>query len=540
MTNDRLAIVGLDGGTFRVLDVMISAGAMPRLADLRARGVSSVLRSTVPAYTPPGWASMSTGVNPGRHNTYGFLASTPQDPPRLAHSGHVAAPTMWRYLAALGKRIGVFNVPMSYPPVAVEGFMVSGGIAAGWQDAEMPNFASDPAVAAIVREAAGGHYPLDSEVSYELDWRTWSVADRFSAIQRTRRAALAAVLDTIEVDVVYAVFEGVDRLQHLHYQYLVEGSQWYARQEAPQVRDHAFEYFAEVDRAIGDIVDWTGSDGHVLVVSDHGAGPWEKTVNMNLLLEEWGYLRRPAAQKVAGSRPVAGPGQWLARRVLPRSVLNRVKAKLGASLDWDRTLAFSSQVAEQGVHVNEAEALPKGVVLSGDVPRIERELVDRLSAYVDPDDGAPIVDRALRRSEVVHGPFIGRAPHLFLICRDHRYELSDTVAATSPLTDRRDRPWGCHHADGVFVGAGPSFGPGTLPSGMDIVDVLPTAFHVFGLPIPEGLDGKVRLEAMHGEAAIRAPAFQGVSVEKNGAEYPFSEQAQQEIEESLRGLGYIE
>jgi hypothetical protein len=140
----------------------------------------------------------------------------------------------------------------------------------------------------------------------------------------------------------------------------------------------------------------------------------------------------------------------------------------------------------------------------------------------------------------VHGPFIGRAPHLFLICRDHRYELSDTVAATSPLTDRRDRPWGCHHAQGVFVGAGPSIGPGTLPSGMDIVDVLPTAFHLLGLPIPEGLDGKARLEAMHGEAATRAPAFQGVNVEEDGAEYPFSEQAQQEIEESLRGLGYIE
>src|SRR5918992_5039514 len=94
----RIAVIGLDGATFRVLDPLMKAGAMPALASLRARGLEATLRSTVPTYTPPAWVSMVTGVNPGRHGIFGFLAGTPQDPARIAHSGLIDAAPMWRYV----------------------------------------------------------------------------------------------------------------------------------------------------------------------------------------------------------------------------------------------------------------------------------------------------------------------------------------------------------------------------------------------------------------------------------------------------------
>ncbi|MGE5226971.1 MAG: alkaline phosphatase family protein, partial [Planctomycetaceae bacterium] len=87
----KTAIIGLDGATFRLLDPLCDQGVMPALAALRARGVDGVLRSTTPAYTPPAWVSMLTGVNPGRHNVYGFLATTPQEPVKIAHSGTISA-----------------------------------------------------------------------------------------------------------------------------------------------------------------------------------------------------------------------------------------------------------------------------------------------------------------------------------------------------------------------------------------------------------------------------------------------------------------
>jgi predicted AlkP superfamily phosphohydrolase/phosphomutase len=269
-----VALIGLDGATYRLLDPVTAAGAMPSLAALRRRGVETTLRSTIPTYTPPAWVSMSTGVNPGRHGIFGFLANTPQEPTIISHSGLIAAAPIWRYLSELGVPSGTFNVPISYPPSSVDGFMVSGGLAAGWTDPEMANFASDPETGQLVTEVGGRGYPLDTVVSYESDWRSPTVISRVQSIQRLRREVLRVLLDRRSPEFVYAVFEGPDRLMHLFYQYIVECSDWYQRPEAAEVRDRALDYFRELDKAIDDLVQWAGSDGHVVVVSDHGSGPW--------------------------------------------------------------------------------------------------------------------------------------------------------------------------------------------------------------------------------------------------------------------------
>jgi predicted AlkP superfamily phosphohydrolase/phosphomutase len=536
----RLAIVGLDGATFRVLDPMRRAGAMPALSRIVDRGVRAVLRSTVPAYTPPAWIAMSTGVNPGRHGVFGFLENTPQEDPRIAHSGSVSVPTLWDYLNKQSVRAGIFNVPMSYPPVDVEGFLVSGGLAAGWVDEAMPNFASRPEVAELVTRVAGGTYPLDTVVSYENDWRSAQTAARIEDVQRLRRRVLAALLEHEDPRVLFAVFEGADRLSHVHYQYFVETSEWYGRPEAAEMRDRARSYFEEVDRAIADIVEWAGADGHVILVSDHGSGPWEKTLNVNLLLHEWGLLGLPSLSRLTRAGMVAGVGQRVARRPLPRRLLLAGKARVNRGIDWSSTRGFASQVAEQGIHINERDALPHGVVDAASVRGVEDEIIERLRELVDPSDGRPVVDAVVRRDDVIRGPHAARAPHLFPFCRDQRYELSDTLAAASVLTDHRDRPWGYHHMDGVFIAAGPAFVNDALADPLEIVDVLPTALHAAGLSVPEGLDGRV-VDAVLTPALARAPVrTSSEEVRVSSAEYPFSREEEAEIEESLRGLGYIE
>lgn len=534
----RLALIGLDGATFRVLDPLREQGVMPALSKLRERGAEGVLRSTIPSYTPPAWVSIATGVNPGRHGVFGFLATTPQERPRIAHSGSIGATTLWRHLSDRGVKVGVFNVPMSYPPVAVSGFMVSGGLAAGWTDAEMPNFASDPEVGRMVNGIAGGHYPLDVEVNYERDWRSAAAIQRIHDVQVLRRKALAACIERVDPEVVFAVFEGPDRIQHVHYQYVVEGSDWYERAEAPAIRERALGYFAELDRAIADLTDWAGDDGHVVIVSDHGAGPWEKTVNVNLLLHEWGYLELPSLGRLARLGPIAGRGQQVLRRVLPKSLLLKAKVGMTRNFVWERTKAFSSHVAEQGIHVNERGRLPHGVLDPDEARRVGDEISERLMAFRDPHDGGPVTDRVYRRDEIMHGRFVDRAPDLFPLLRDQRYELSDTVAASSPVTDHRDRPWGYHHVDGVLVAAGPSVKRGRFDAHTSVVDVLPTSFHLSGHAVPPDLDGRVVEEIVAGERPVTYAGSADGPAE--GTDYPFSAEEEAAIEESLRGLGYIE
>ena len=539
-TRAKIAIVGLDGGTFSVLEPLIRAGAMPTLRRLSETGTQAVLRSTIPAYTPPAWVSIATGVNPGRHGVFGFLENTPQEPPRIAHSGSIRAAALWEHVAAQDATIGVFNVPMTYPPLDVQGFMVAGGLAAGWTDPGMEKTSTDPRIREIVHRAAGGPYPLDTVVSYENDWGDAAIASQIEAVQRVRRRALASVLEEVSVDVLFAVFEGPDRLQHVHYQYLVESSDWYGRPEATEARARAMDYFNELDRAIADIVEWTGTDGSVVLVSDHGAGPWEKTLNVNLLLDRWGYLALPAASRVTTTGMLAGAGQRLARRLLPRRMLLAAKARLNRGISWAQTRAYASQVAEQGIHINERGSSPLGVVEPADVPVVEAEIIDRLLDLRDPSDGGRIVDRVLRREEVISGPFAPRAPQLFPLCRDQRFELSDTIAATSFLTDHRDRPWGYHHLDGIFFAAGPAFAAARRVGPINVVDVLPTVLHGAGFAVPVGLDGDVVNAVLARPRASRAVVPGGAEETKSSDEYPFSPEDEREIEASLRGLGYLE
>jgi predicted AlkP superfamily phosphohydrolase/phosphomutase len=538
-SSGKVAVLGIDGGTFRTLDPVVRAGVMPAFARVRQRGISGILRSTIPSYTPPAWVSIATGVNPGRHGVFGFLDSTPQEQPRVAHSGSIRAAGMWRYLEEQGATAGIFNLPMTYPPLPVEGFMVSGGLAAGWTDTEMPNFTSDIEVGRLVSKVAEGHYPLDTVVSYENDWRSADVVTRIEDVQRLRRRVLAALLERRDPEFLFTVFEGVDRLQHVHYQYLVEGSDWYDRPEAVEVRSRAWGYFGELDAAIADIASWVGDDGHLVLVSDHGAGPWEKTLNLNLLLRQWGYLRLPSVSRVTRSRLVAGVGQRLARRVLPRKLLLTTKARVAREIRWSETQAFASQVAEQGIHINHRDVFPNGQVGQARAQRLADELSDRLHSLTDPSDGQPTVDRVFRRDEVIRGPYERRAPDLFPLLRDQRYELSDTLAADAIFTDHRDRPWGYHHLDGIFVAAGPNFGSGTCDSGMDIVDVLPTVFSAAGYKVPAGLDGRAVSDVLTAPTTAEAPAIEP-RIEEEASPYPYTPEEEAAVEESLRGLGYID
>ena len=88
----RVLLLGLDGMTYSVLEPAFEAGHMPVFQRLLERGASGVLTSTVPPYTPPGWTSIFTGVNPGKHGIFGFTLGNVQSSKGLVSLDRVTAP----------------------------------------------------------------------------------------------------------------------------------------------------------------------------------------------------------------------------------------------------------------------------------------------------------------------------------------------------------------------------------------------------------------------------------------------------------------
>ena len=71
---DRAVILGFDGMDPELAERFMNEGRLPNLAKLRDKGSFDKLRTTFPAISPVAWSTFMTGVNPGKHNIYDFLA----------------------------------------------------------------------------------------------------------------------------------------------------------------------------------------------------------------------------------------------------------------------------------------------------------------------------------------------------------------------------------------------------------------------------------------------------------------------------------
>jgi predicted AlkP superfamily phosphohydrolase/phosphomutase len=533
----RAAVIGLDGAAWHLLDPLIDAGTMPRLKSLRARGAWGTLQSTIPTYTPPAWTSAITGVNPGRHGIYGFAMGNAQNqPPTLAHLGLIRAATLWEMVNSQGARAGMFHVPLTYPPQQLEGWMVSGMMTPGYGE-RMKGFARPSEVESSILEWAPG-YVIDVSANWEQDWRDAALCDRIIASLDQRYRVLENLLERDPPDVLFAVLESPDRLQHVYYRYLDPAEPLHATPEAERLRDNIAQCFAKMDAIVGLVEDFAGADGGVIVCSDHGFTGWDVSVHTNALLESWGLLKVKTAARALQS-DAARRLVPVARRLLPAKVARQAKGKTFGAIDWTRTRAFASPIPQQGIFVNLEGREPHGIVPPSELEALKSELTARFESLRGPD-GEPVTDTVHRSEKVFHGDALDGAPDILPVLRNHRFELDDEVFHREPFTDFSHLPRGVHHPDGIVVVAGDGASAGKRIEG-SILDVTPTLLYMASLKPPEGLDGSVLTAAFTSDHLRNLPleTVAAISSGVRDKDSPYSEEEEAVIEESLRGLGYL-
>src|SRR3954452_24921089 len=135
MPTPKLIVVGLDAATFDVIDPLVEAGDLPNLAGLLDRGARGSLRSTTHPLTPLAWTTMVTGVNAGRHGIWDFVERDESGYLlRLINGSHSRAPALWTRLSQAGRRVGIVNVPFTWPAADVNGFAIAGMDAAAREE----------------------------------------------------------------------------------------------------------------------------------------------------------------------------------------------------------------------------------------------------------------------------------------------------------------------------------------------------------------------------------------------------------------------
>jgi len=128
----RVWVIGLDGMPITLLRRWTEAGQLPTLAHLMAGGAWGSLESVIQPVSANAWSSFITGTNAGQHGIYDFsrriLGSYNSE---LTNASLRRGRSLWRILSDAGRRVGVINVPMTYPPERVNGYLVTGLITPG-------------------------------------------------------------------------------------------------------------------------------------------------------------------------------------------------------------------------------------------------------------------------------------------------------------------------------------------------------------------------------------------------------------------------
>src|SRR3990167_2095182 len=124
----KLLIIGLDGATFKVIHPLIQSGHLPNLSRLVKEGISGELQSTMPPVSGPAWHAFKTGKSPGRSGMFDFVKYNHQKyESSLIQLGKLSDQTLWDIVGAYSDyKTGIYNLPTTYPPTKVNGFMVAG------------------------------------------------------------------------------------------------------------------------------------------------------------------------------------------------------------------------------------------------------------------------------------------------------------------------------------------------------------------------------------------------------------------------------
>ena len=543
MASPALTLIGLDSATFDVVDPLVEGGDLPHLARLLERGASGVLRSTTHPLTPHAWSTMVTGVNAGRHGIWDF---TERDATgyglRLINGSYRRAPALWDRLAAAGRRAGVVNVPFSWPAPELDGGFAIAGMDASFREQGMTAPAS---LYAELRERFG---PLELDHSYPLrNGRIDLDLVRRAAEQKVQAALWLA--ERFEPELLFVVFMAADHVQHLGWR------EWEERGAESAVAGA----YRILDEAVGALVEHAG-DGDVLVVSDHGAGRLDGVVNLNAWLAREGYLTYAGAGERLGGQLFEKAFQL--RKRLPKRLRSAVKnratglrekvyeQRTGHSvIDWAQTRAFSYGTFGN-IIVNVRGRESEGTVEPGEeYERVRSEIAARAMELRDPE-GAPIVAAVHRREDLFEGPELDKVPDLLIEFAEYAWlgkgnvkKRADSLWDTIEVEPGSEHVYvGSHRHEGLFVLAGPSAAqaPRTLA---EIQDIAPTALYLLGEPLPTQLEGRVLAEAL--DPALldsRPPAYDDreLALDAVGPQSSYSEGEADEVEERLRGLGYLE
>jgi len=535
---NRTVLIGIDGATFKILDVLMEDGVMPSLKQLIASGVCTTLLSTTPPITNPAWTSMLTGRSPGNHGIFDFFRfeSPNSRYVRFLNSRNIACETIWSIISRQDLRVTSLNFPVMMPIRPINGFIVP-----GWAPPRHIRRGCYPrSLSERLNENAGVNVrdlaidPVMERVALagcaDEEYQGW--IEHHTQKEEKWFKVLRYLMKEEPCDFTAILFDGGDKLQHLCWRFIApellpeEPSPW-----EQKIHELCLAHFRQLDNFIAEIVDLVGPNAHIIMASDHGFGTSTEVFYLNTWLQQNGYLKWADVDDI----PVDdGTGEQDPRVVLPRNYVR--------TLDWNKTTAHGLTSSSNAIHIPVAgQRGPEGIPPE-DYERFRQELIEKLLQFTD-SEGKRVITNIWTREELFAGSQMLLAPDLTVGLRDNGFISTLRSGVTFK---QRPEPIGTHHPDGVFVAIGPGVRKGiSLSEELSIMDITPTLLYMLGFPVPEDLEGRTPEEIFEPDwleahpIQIGEPTVPQLS-EQRGEEEEMDAEGKAKILARLKALGYVD
>jgi hypothetical protein len=273
-------------------------------------------------------------------------------------------------------------------------------------------------------------------------------------------------LDKVSRGLCVVVFDGTDRLQHMFWRDLDPTHPARSEHPVPEGRNTIEDLYKSMDDLVGrTMAKCRSEDNLLMVISDHGFNGFRRGVDLNRWLEENGYLKLHEGRR---------------------------NEEFLAGVDWSQTRAFALGLT--GIFINLKDKYAHGIVVKGEeADQLREEIAQRLTRLTDPQTGASAIKRTYVTAKVYRGPYKDHAPDL-IPGYQCGYRVSWETAigrTTESVFHDNTKAWSGDHC------IDPSLIPGVLFCNRPIesenprlLDLGPTVLELFGVPVPDHMDGK--------------------------------------------------
>lgn len=512
ISNKKIVFIGLDGGSKRIIDYLISQNKLPAISSLIRKGSYFSSHSDIVGSSAVLWTSVASAKNPEKHGIRSFYGQ-PKD---------LKSKRIWEIFNELGFPVGVFGYFITWPPSKVNGFMIPDLLSLDnrcypekysfmWDITRIEKLKKSVSTLEMVGYfvkslTKGVRIPTLLKAGTEIIKRKLYHEDKMNSYFSTRTIKTKFHTDLF----IKLNREYIPKYSSLHI-HLVDGAShrfWkYMKPELyPDVsKDEIRRYGSKVydaydyaDKMIQKIIDSVDSDTLIVVASDHGfKAPvksihWTDSVTLNV--EKFSTLFDDQYRRDLGFT-----------LLIPKIHLN-IQNNTPKKYEYCKTLIESIEVSEDN----------KPLFKVADVDN--ENMIINFNGNIDEISGKHIS---------LNGEVLNVVDYLNF---NHAY--------TSGVHDKKD---------GILIISGPDVKQNNQSKQIvTLVDIIPTILALCNLPVGMDMDGKVITDAIIEEFLDAFPVqyidtYENPDLKANNEkkESRLTDEETEDLKNQLKNLGYL-